>query len=179
VDVHSPATIIYVLLFNKIPLPVPIPASNTQHISGSGFVTFGYTVSSRTAAEIRYQRYLSPGSGFLPGANSNAVRGTVSHLFKVRWTGVLDTGYSRNTALRNATQTTGINASGYQYWYFGGSMRRQLSEHFDAFASYQFNEFSAQSCTTTAVNTSVCGQTSGRHTGVIGIDWRPRPIRLD
>ena len=175
VDVHNPAITFF--LFGIF--PITIPASTTRNITGNASATLNYTVSSRTSAQVLYQRFISPGSGFLPGANTNAVRASVSHVFKQRWTGVGDAGYSFNSALHNASSTTGVNARAYQYWYLGGSLRRQLSPHFDVFASYQFNDFGAHACQATTVNTSVCGHRATRQTGMIGIDWRPRPIRLD
>jgi len=181
VDVYSPKHVIFVQLFPPPfpPLPLEVAASTTRNITGNGTATLNYIVSSRTRAQVLYQRFITPGSGFLPGANTNAIRASVSHVFKQRWTGVGDAGYSFNSALHNASSTTGLNAGGYQYWYVGGTMRRQLSPHFDVYASYQFNDFGSRACQSTATNTSVCGQTANRQTGMIGIDWRPRPIRLD
>jgi hypothetical protein len=180
VKIHNPATTI--LLLGVI--PIKIPASTTNSISGNGSVTVGYTVSSRTSVQFLFQRLITPGSGFLPGANTDAARLSASHLFGRRWTGTVDTGYSHNSALRSPSSSSGLNANAYQFWYFGASLRRQLSEHFDVFASYQFNDFGAHSCLSSANGLSgnvsnACGQTITRHTGLIGIDWRPRPIRLD
>lgn len=175
VDVHSPG-----FQFDLLGvIPVTVPPSTTRHISGNGSVTFSYIVSARTTAQVLYQRYISPGSGFLPGANTNAARASLSHVFKLRWTGSVDAGYSYNSGFQNNSPNTGLNAQAYQYWYAGGTLRRQLSPHFDVFASYQFNDFGAHKCEASSGSTAVCGQTALRHAGMIGIDWRPRPIRLD
>lgn len=174
-DIYTPG---YQFLLLGI-IPVTVPPSTTRNITGNGSVTFGYTVSSRTSAQVLYQRFISPGSGFLPGANTNAVRGSLSHVFHPRWTGSADLGYSFNSALHNANPNAGLNAQGYKFWYVGGALHRQLSEHFDVFASYQFNDFGGNRCESTTGNTNVCGQSAKRQTGLIGIDWRPRPIRLD
>jgi hypothetical protein len=175
VDVHSPATTFLLLGI----IPITIPATTHRTISGNGSVTLGYTLSSRTSLQFLYQHFISPGSGFLPGANTDAARLSASHVFARRWTGTVDSGYSHNSALHNVSSSTGLNANGYQFWYLGASLRRQLTEHFDAFASYQFNEFGAHSCLSSGNQVNACGQTISRHTGLIGIDWRPRPIRLD
>ena len=175
VDVYTPARPF--LLFGII--PVILPASTTRNISGNGTATVNYIFSSKTTGQILYQRYISPGSGFLPGANTNVVRASASHSFRLRWHAMADSGYSFSSALHNAPQTTGLNSKAYRYWYIGGSLRRQLSPHFDAYAAYQFNDFGAYSCQTTVTNTSVCGQSARRQTGQIGIDWKPGPIRLD
>jgi len=51
-----------------------------------------------------------------------------------------------------------------------------LGRHFGAFTSYQYDSirFNSGSCTT-GTNCNMYG----RHVGLIGLDWTPRPIRLD
>jgi len=174
-EIHSPATTILLLGI----FPIQIPASTTRTISGNGTVTVGYIVSSRTNAQLLYQHYVTPGSGFVAGANTDAARASLSHTFRRLWTGEVDFGYSHNSTLRNASATAGINARGYQFWYGGGSLRRQLGPHFSAYMSYQLNDFGATSCSSSSGSQAVCGQTFRSHTGQIGISWHPHPIRLD
>jgi hypothetical protein len=168
VDVHRPPVLL---------LGVTIPLAPTETVSANGSVTLQYTVSSRTSGQVLYQRYITPGSGFYAGADTNAARLSMSHLFGRRWTGATDCGYSHNSALQNASPSVGLNAHAYQFWYAGGSLRRHLGPHFDAFASYQFNDFGSTACTSSKSN--VCGQAIERQTGMVGITWHPRPIRLD
>jgi hypothetical protein len=149
----------------------------TKRVSGSGAVGLHYIFSSRTNGQIMYQRYVTPGSGFYAGANTDAVRVTLSHLFGRHWNSSIDGGYSRNSSLQ--TVANAINSNSYQYWYAGGSLRRQIGQHFGAFASYQFNQFGSGRCASAAGSTAVCGQPIQQHIGSIGIDWHPRPIRLD
>jgi hypothetical protein len=151
---------------------------NTKSVSGNGNVTFHYIVSSRTNAQFLYQRFVSPGSGFFAGATTDAARVTLAHVFGRKWTGTIDGGYSHNSSLQKAVLVSGINARSYQYWYAGTSMRRQLGPHFDAFVTYQFDDFGSGQCSAGTTN-SVCGQTISKHSGAIGIDWHPRPFRLD
>lgn len=151
----------------------------TRSISANGSVTFAYTVSSRTNAQFMYQRYVTPGSGFYAGANTNAARLSLGHLFGRHWTTITDVGYSHNSNLQssNSTSVAGVHSHTYQFWYAGTSLQRQLGQHFSAFVSYQFNDTGIGSCSTK--NTSVCGLSAMRHTGQVGINWHPRPIRLD
>ena len=160
-------------------LGVLIKVPETRTISANGSITFAYTVSSRTSAQVLYQRYVTPGSGFFAGANTDAARITVGHLFGRHWITNTDVGYSRNTTLNNAatSPTTGVHSHSYQYWYAGTSLQRQLGQHFSAFVNYQFNDIGFGSCTTTAGG--VCGSSATRHTGSVGINWHPKPIRLD
>jgi hypothetical protein len=166
--IHNPPIVLLGLVF-----PVP----TTQRISGNGNVRLGYTFSSRTSVQLGYQHYVTPGSGFLAGANTDAVRLSLSHVFGRRWTGTADGGYSHNSSLlQKGTTSAGLGARSYQYWYSGASLHRQLGQHFAAFVSYQFNDFGSTGCAKTG---TTCGQTSQRHTGIVGIDWHPHPIRLD
>jgi hypothetical protein len=174
-EIHNPATTILVLGI----FPITIPASTTQRVSANATVTVGYIVSSRTNMQFLYQRYFTPGSGFLAGANTDAGRVSVSHTFGRLWTGGTDFGYTHNSSLSNGSATAGINAKAYQFWYGGASLHRQLGPHFSAFASYQFNDFGATSCSSSNGSQAVCGQTFRSHTGQIGINWHPYPIRLD
>jgi len=170
-EIHRPP----VFLFGIFKILIP-----TQTVlSGDAMATLGYTVSTKTHTLLQFQRYVTAGSGLFPGANTNAFRASVSHVFGRRWTGSVGGGYSYNSALSNSSPTEGINSLHYHYWFLGASLRRQLSQHFDAFASYQFNSFGSSSCASPSTNSSVCGREFHQHTGSIGIDWRPRPIRLD
>ena len=152
----------------------------TTSMGANGSVTLGYTVSSRTNITSTYQHYITPGSGFFAGANTDAARVAIGHRFGRRWTTTTDAGYSRNTNLQKSSLTTtpGVHSRAYQYWYAGTSLQRQLSEHFSAFVSYQFNDMGIGKCSGVPI-TSGCGLGLTRHTGMIGINWHPRPIRLD
>ncbi|HET8826376.1 MAG TPA: hypothetical protein VFM77_14655 [Terriglobales bacterium] len=167
-----------VILHNPPTTTNPSPTTS-QLVSANGSLTLAYTVSSRTSASVMYQRYVTPGSGFFAGANTNAARLTLGHLFGRHWTTNTDVGYSHNSNLQTSSTTSGagINTRTYQFWYAGTSLQRQLGQQFSAFVSYQFNDMGVGQCT--GPGTGVCGLSSMRHTGQIGINWHPRPIRLD
>lgn len=150
---------------------------STSTISGNGRALLHYMVTARTNVQIQYQHYVTPGSGFFAGANSDVARVSLSRVFGRHWTAMTDGGYSHNTSLQK-NLTSGLSSNTYQFWYAGGSLRRQIGQHFGAFASYQFNDFTSGQCTTTP-STTPCGQTIPQHVGMIGLDWHPRPIRLD
>ena len=149
----------------------------TTSIGANGSANFSYTVSSRTNAQVIYQHYITPGSGFFAGANTDAVRLSLGHRLGRRWTTNSDVGYSHNTNIQKSQTQSGVNAHSYQFWYAGTSLQRQLGQQFSAFIGYQFNDMGIAQCSTP--NTAVCGLSATRHTGMIGINWHPRPIRLD
>jgi hypothetical protein len=153
-----------------------LPVPDTKTVSANGSVTFAYTVSARTTAQIVFQRYVTPGSGFYAGANTNAARLSVGHLFGRHWVTNTDAGYSHNTNLQTTTSASsaGVKSHSYQFWYAGTSLQRQLGKQFSAFVTYQYNDMGLSSCVS-----GVCSQSAGRHTGMVGINWHPKPIRLD
>jgi hypothetical protein len=154
----------------------------SKRVSGNGSIVLHYIFSSRTNGQILYQRFVTPGSGFYAGSNTDAVRASLNHLLGRHWNVVADGGYSHNSALQKTLPVAGLpglNSSSYDFWYAGGSMRRQIGQHFGAFMTYQFNNFGSSSCTIASGSTALCGQTVQQHVGSIGIDWHPRPIRLD
>jgi hypothetical protein len=156
----------------------PIFGEN-KRVSGNGSVALHYIFSSRNNVQILYQRFVTPGSGFYAGSDTDAARVSVNHLFGRHWNAVADGGYSHNSSLQKNILTAGLNSKSYQYWYAGGSLRRQIGQHFGAFMTYQFNNFGSSSCTSSSGANALCGQTVQYHVGSIGIDWHPRPIRLD
>jgi hypothetical protein len=96
-----------------------------------------------------------------------------------RWTANLDTGFTRNTRILNTTSSNSLagNSHTYDYWYAGAGLRRQLSRYFQGFATYQYNKllFGSGFCS----SGTHCNAGYGQHTGMIGVDWTPHPIRLD
>ena len=149
----------------------------TRKVAGNGSVTFHYSVTARTNVQMLYQHFVTPGSGFFAGANTDAARLSLARILGRRWTATADGGYSHSSALQSSS-TVGLNSNAYQFWYSGASLRRQLGQHFGAFISYQFNDFGSGHCNGSSTS-SVCGQTVQQHVGVFGIDWHPSPIRLD
>jgi hypothetical protein len=158
-------------------LGVTVPASTTKNVSFNGKVTLDYTLSSRTRIQVLYQRYVTPGSGFFAGANTDAARASLSRQLGRHWNSMMDLGYSRHTRLQTSASSAGVNSQTYQNWYAGASLRRQLGQHFGAFVNYQFNDLGLGRCA--AGTGTVCSLSSQRHSGMIGIDWHPHPFRLD
>jgi hypothetical protein len=155
------------------------PLGTTKKLTANGSLTFAYSVSALTSVQVVYQRYVSPGSGFYAGANTDAARLSLGHLFGRHWTTTTDVGYSHNSSVQSASvlPPSGLTSHSYQFWYAGTSLQRRLGQQFSFFVSYQFNDMGLSQCTTGP--TSVCSGTSTRHTGQVGINWHPKPIRLD
>ena len=154
----------------------PITGS-TRRLSVSGRAAVHYRFP-RTTFGLSYDRLNTNGSGFFLGATSDVVRFAVTRNVSRQWDVNTDVGYSRNSQLLpGTTGVGGVAAQSYQYIYAGGAARRQLGRYFGLFFSYQFNNlaFDSSFCTTTGP----CANTSQRHVAAVGLDWHPRPIRLD
>ena len=150
---------------------------STRRLSVSGRASLRYRFP-RTSLGLSYDRFNSNGSGFFLGATSDVARFSVSRPLTRLWTVTGDIGYSHNShVLPGVTSGTGVTARTFQYLYVGGAARRQLGRYFGFFMRYQFNNLSFDSsfCKTPGS----CGNTSQRHVASVGLDWHPRPIRLD
>jgi hypothetical protein len=156
--------------------------SNDFRISAAGRILLRYRLS-KVNLSATYEHYLTSGSGFFAGAETDNVHvGATRQLSRV-WDGFVDLGYSRNsrvtqeTCSLNSQNCPGVLANTYQYGFAGVGVHRMFGRNFHAFASYQFNElaFDNSYCGTGGE----CGRISQRHIGTIGLDWTPRPIRLD
>lgn len=136
-----------------------------------------YRVSARTGLQLNYSHGVNPGSGVFSGAETDSVRFSLNHSLTRRWTAMTDVGYSRSSRVLAGSSSLTGGAQNYKYWYSGGSLRYQIAKEWGAFASYQYDDFlfgSGFQCTGPS-----CRPGYSRHVGLIGLDWTPRPIRLD
>jgi hypothetical protein len=150
----------------------------TDNWSASGRATLRYRFKL-TTAELSYHHYNTTGSGFFGGAKSDIARIGLRRSFGLRWEGRTDIGYTHNTRLA-PTLLGGISADSFNYVFVGAALRRQFSRTFDGFVSYQFNDLNFNSATgPLCALVGPCDRSSQRHVATIGIDWHPRPIRID
>jgi hypothetical protein len=130
----------------------------------------------RTSIGIYYDRYDSSGSGYFVGAVSDVLRFSVSRPLTRLWSATADIGYAHNSALQKGLlNLLPASTDSFHYVYAGAAVRRPLGKQFAVFFSYQFNnlQFNGSSCTAGG------SCESQRHVVAAGLDWHPRPIRLD
>ncbi len=150
----------------------------------------------KTSVALTYQRFETDGSGVFLGSQSDIIRASVERPLNRIWSGFADIGYSRNERLQNLTQAQlagcvypgqsdpnnfplcpGVSANSYSEGFAGFGVHRAFGRDFHGFASYQFNELSFdQSFCVAGVP---CSRISNRNVITIGLDWTPRPIRID
>jgi hypothetical protein len=159
---------------------VECPA-NDLRVSAAGRARLRYQFP-KVSLDASYEHFLTSGSGFFAGAESDIARLDLTRPLGRVWSGFADIGYSRNSRVTPDTCGSVVNCSGvsaniYQYGFIGGGVHRRFGRNFQAFASYQFNElvFDHSYCG----SPGACSRISNRQVGTIGLDWTPRPIRLD
>ncbi len=130
----------------------------------------------KTSTELSYVRMTTAGSGFFAGAQSDIVRMQLNRPLGRKWNGFADLGYARNSRIEQEAFSA-VAANTYSYVFAGVGVHRMLGRNIHAFASYQFNELSFDN--SICVAGEPCNRTSQRHTGTVGLDWTPRPIRID
>jgi hypothetical protein len=139
---------------------------------------------SRNTLDLRYERFETNGGGLFAGAQTDMARFNIEHPLSRIWTMSLDLGYSHNERLQGvcpafqpATTCVAGDAKTYNDGYAGVAVHRYFGRSWHGFASYQFTElaFDHAFCATTAP----CDRISNRHVVTIGVDWTPRPIRID
>jgi len=156
--------------------------TNEFHTSAAGRALLRYRFP-KVSLSASFEHYLTSGAGFFAGAESSIATLSASRPLGRVWNGFTDIGYSYNSratpdvCAAGAQNCPGVSADIYQYGFFGGGVRRSFGRDFKAFASYQFNELAFDH--TYCGSISVCGRISNREVGTIGLDWTPRPIRLD
>jgi hypothetical protein len=146
----------------------------TNRLSVAGRASLRYRFP-KTSLDLAYERYTTSGSGLFAGAQSNVVRLRANRPITRVWSGFADLGYSSNSRIQPAS--SGVNANHYGFGFAGLGARRSLGRNFGVFGSYQFNElyFDSSFCR----GLSVCSRISQRHVVTFGLDWTPRPIRID
>jgi hypothetical protein len=170
---------------------VPITVKNTR-LGVAAQARLRYQLS-RTALDLTYRRFTTSGSGLFAGAQSDIVHLTATRPLTRVWSVFTDIGYSHNSRVQplseqQVTQCSlqsppfldicpANNANSYSYGYVGGGLHRAFGRNLHGYVSYQFNElsFDHQYC----VTGTVCSRISNRSVATFGLDWTPRPIRLD
>jgi hypothetical protein len=147
---------------------------------------------SKNSFTLQYERFQTSGAGLFAGAQTNLVRFGIEHPLSRVWSLSTDLGYSHNDRLQPLTpqQIQGCSSSQnsqnacpandartYNNGFAGAAVHRYFGRQWHGFVSYQFNElaFDHSFC----VPGSPCDRISNRQIVTLGLDWTPRPIRID
>jgi hypothetical protein len=137
-------------------------------------LTYKFAHSSLAAG---YEKFTSPGSGFFAGADTQAARLLYTRPIGRTWNFYGDLAYSHNDKLQNIAFGA-INASTYNEGSAGAVFRKHLGRTYEFFAAYRFSEvaFNVPPGITGIPGT---GRISSRNVGTVGIEWHPRPTRIE
>src|SRR5215467_2140022 len=151
----------------------------------------------KTMVGLWYEHFLTSGSGIFAGAETDLARLTATRPLNRIWTVSADLGFSRNSRLQSLTAAQqsscnvpgqpnpnptfptcpGVSANIYDSGFAGLAVHRQFGRSLHGYLSSQFNEiwFDHAYCG----GLPQCNRISNREVITIGLDWTPRPIRLD
>jgi hypothetical protein len=160
------------------PAVVLVFVEAANHLGVAGRVSLRYRFP-KTSLSLSYQRYDTNGSGIFAGSESNIAALDVQRPLSRVWNIFSDFGYSKNVQLQLAGSA--VNASAFTEGYAGVGLHRQFGRNLRGFVSYQFNDLFFNTACPVSLSTSTagCSNTSHRQVGSIGLDWTPRPIRLN
>jgi hypothetical protein len=149
---------------------VQAPATETQHVAGSGGATLSYLVP-RGSLTASYFHGVTGGSGVFVGATTDQVSGAANRKITRVWTGELHAGYARN---RNAETTQGVSSTDFDSFFGGVSAARPLGRNalFSLGYTAYVQRADISGCTANCSSTFTTNQIS------IGVSWHARPFVL-
>jgi hypothetical protein len=130
----------------------------------------------RTSVSLTYEKYTTAGSGFFAGADSQVARLSLNRPLGRTWEFYGNLGYSYHKRLQQLL-FFGTGGQHYSDGVVGVVLRKHIGRNFGVFGSYHFNEvaFDNSFC----ANGGSCSRISNRNVVTIGMDWHPRPVRIE
>ena len=141
-------------------------------VNGRAVLRYRFT---RTSIAAAYERFTSAGSGFFAGTDTQAARLGVTRPLARTYEVYLDFGYSHNSRLQ-PQGVGGIAGNTFNHGFARVLLRKHLGREYSAFAAYRFNDLSLEN---TTCNVGTCTRSSERHMVTVGVEWHPRPSRID
>ena len=124
-----------------------------------------------------YEKFTSAGSGFFAGASVQAARVGYTRPLGRTWEFYGDVGFTHNAKLQNAPLDVGVAAGSYNDGFASAIFRKHLGRSYDFFAGYRFSELDfSQQVTLPGAGS---GKIDQRQIGTIGVEWHPRPTRIE
>ena len=150
---------------------------NLKHWSVSARVQLRYKFA-HSSLVATYEKFTSEGSGFFAGADTQAARLGYKRLLARTIDFYGDLGYSHNKKLQSVA-FGGVAAGTFDEGYAAAVIRKHLGRYYDLFVAYRFSEVGFDIPTADCQSALGCGQIAQRHVGSIGVEWHPRPTRIE
>jgi hypothetical protein len=147
-----------------------------DHWSLSARATLRYRVG-RGSLVATYEKFTSAGSGFFAGANVQAGRVGYTRPLGRTWDLYADIGYTHNSKLQNIPEDIGVPAGSFDDGFASAIFRKHLGRSYDVFAAYRFSELAFNR--TVNLGEGDIGKIDQRQVGTIGVEWHPRPTRIE
>ncbi|MGH9512634.1 MAG: hypothetical protein ACRD2U_10920 [Terriglobales bacterium] len=146
---------------------------SSHRISANGNAKLRYRFQ-RASLQLEYKHHNTNGSGYFLGSDTDS--GAISILRPLGrvWETSSDIGVANNKRIVSAATT--VPATSDLYLYAGGAVHRHIGRRYRLFLSYQYNRLSFDESISQVTGS---GRISTRHMGALGIEWYPRPVRLD
>ena len=152
---------------------------NYTHWSVSARVQLRYKLG-HSSMIASYEKFTSAGSGFFLGADTQAARFGYTRPLGRTWEFYGDLAYSHNSELQLPEAPIGaIGATSYNEGTGGAVFRKHLGRAYDFFAAYRFGELAFNAPTSFSGFGGPVGRISQRQVGAVGVEWHPRPIRIE
>ena len=151
-------------------------APTTSRWSLSGRARLRYKLN-KSSISLGYEKYTSPGSGFFAGADTQVARLSWSRPLGRTWEFLGDAGYSHSKRIQQLG-TLGVAGSYYNDGFAGAVLHKQIGRSYGVFAAYRFSDlaFDRSFCPNAS---SACSRITRRNIASIGVDWHPRPVRIE
>jgi hypothetical protein len=140
--------------------------------TGRAVLRYHFTHTYITAS---YEKFLSQGSGFFAGANTQVAEATLRRPFGRTYEFLVEGGYSRNVRLQSS-DFGASTASVYNEGFGGMVLRKHLNRTWDAIAALRSSIVAFNNTVTEAGST---GKTNIHEIGMIAIEWHPRATRIE
>jgi hypothetical protein len=124
---------------------------------------------------VSYEKFTSLGSGFFAGADTQLAQFSLRRPLGRTYDWLVEAGYSSNKRLQPLV-ATGVAANSYDEGFAGSTIRRHFGRAWDLFVAYRFAEVSFNVPITLDGAT---GKTNQRQIGTVGIEWHPKPTRIE
>jgi hypothetical protein len=144
-----------------------------SHWSVSGRVQLHYKFA-HSSLIATYEKFTSSGSGFFAGAETQVARVGYKRPLARTWDFYGDLSFSHNARLQAAL--IGVSAASYNEGSAGAVLRKHLGRYYDFFLAYRFSEVDFSNAVTLDGTT---GKTAQRNIGTIGVEWHPKPTRIE
>jgi hypothetical protein len=145
--------------------------------SVNGRATLHYRFT-RTSIAATYEKFTSTGSGFFAGSDTQAVRMGLTRPLARTWELYSDVGYAHSRRLQSQQQQ-GEPGNSFNHGFLRLLLRKHINREYSAFAAYRFNDLTFDQKFCDNDPTATCNRISLRHMATIGVEWHPRPRRID